>query len=76
MKVNGSFVAYKSGKIDEEVSAAETAVKLLGGSPAQVVKFQLPDTDLERSFVMVKKKKQTPGRFPRKAGMPGKEPLS
>ena len=76
VKVNGSFVAYKSGKIDEEVSAAETAVKLLGGSPAQVVKFQLPDTDLERSFVMVKKKKQTPGRFPRKAGMPGKEPLS
>ena len=76
VKVNGSFLAYKSGKIDEEVSAAQKAVKLLGGSPARVVKFQLPDTDLDRSFVMVKKEKQTPQRFPRKAGMPGKEPLS
>ena len=76
VKVNGSFLAYKSGKIDEEVSAAQKAVKLLGGSPARVVKFQLPDTDLDRSFVMVKKEKQTSQRFPRKAGMPGKEPLS
>lgn len=76
VKVNGRFLAYKSGKIDEEVSAAQKAVKLLGGSPARVVKFQLPDTDLDRSFVMVKKEKQTSQRFPRKAGMPGKEPLS
>lgn len=75
VKVNGSFVAYKSGKIEEEVSAAEKAVKLLGGSPSKLVKFRLPDTDLERSFVMVKKEKQTPARFPRKAGLPGKEPL-
>lgn len=76
VKVNGSFVAYKSGKIEEEVSAAEKAVKLLGGSLSKLVKFRLPDTDLERSFVMVKKEKQTSQRFPRKAGMPGKEPLS
>lgn len=75
VKINGSFVAYKSGKIDEEVSAAKKAMKLLGAGPVQVVKFQLPDTDLNRSFVIMEKEKQTPKKFPRKAGMPGKEPI-
>lgn len=76
VKVGGSFVSYKSGKVQEEVLAASHAVELLGGSPARVVKFRLPDTDMERSFVIVEKDKKTPARFPRKAGMPGKEPLS
>lgn len=76
VKVGGSFVSYKSGKVQEEAEAAAYAVKLLGGGPARVVKFRLPDTDMERSFVIVKKEQKTPARFPRKAGMPGKEPLS
>ncbi|MBS6194476.1 MAG: 16S rRNA (guanine(527)-N(7))-methyltransferase RsmG [Clostridiales bacterium] len=75
VKVGGKFVPYKSGKIDEEVLQAGKAVNVLGGKIAEVVKFQLMDTDMERSFVIVEKEKNTPKRFPRKAGLPGKEPI-
>ncbi len=76
VKVGGHFVPYKSGKIEEELMAAENAVKILGGKIQDVVKFQLADTDMERSFVVVKKEKATPKKYPRKAGMPAKEPLN
>lgn len=76
VKVGGKFVPYKSGKIDEELSQSKNAVKILGGKVTDVVKFYLGDTDMERSFVVVKKEKNTPKKFPRKAGLPGKEPLS
>lgn len=76
VKVGGKFVPYKSGKIDEEVAQAGKAVKVLGGKISDVVKFQLADTDMERSFVIIEKEKNTPKKFPRKAGVPGKEPIA
>lgn len=75
VKVGGMFVPYKSGKIDEEMEQAQKAVSVLGGAIADVVKFTLGGTDLERSLVVIKKEKSTPKRYPRKAGMPGKEPI-
>lgn len=75
VKVGGCFISYKSGKIQEEVQEASGAVQLLGGETPDIIRFLLPDTDLERSFVKITKKKPTPGKFPRKAGLPGKEPL-
>ena len=76
VKVDGSFVSYKSGKIDEELSQAENAVKFLGGKVQDVVKFPLMDTDMDRSFVVIKKTKPTAKKYPRKAGLPSKEPLA
>ena len=75
VKVDGSFVSYKSGKIDEELSQAENAVKFLGGKVTDVVRFPLMDTDMDRSFVVIKKTKPTAKKYPRKAGLPSKEPL-
>ena len=75
VKQGGAFIPYKSGKIEEEVSQAGNAVKKLGGKITDVVKFQLADTDMDRSFVIIAKEKRTPGTYPRKAGLPGKEPL-
>ncbi|MCH1980960.1 16S rRNA (guanine(527)-N(7))-methyltransferase RsmG [Lawsonibacter sp. OA9] len=71
----GFFIPYKSGRIDEEVQVSGRAVKVLGGEITSRIKFQLADTDMERSFVVIKKIKQTPGKYPRKAGMPSKEPI-
>lgn len=76
VKVNGYFVPYKSGKIDEELEQAKKAVAVLGGNIEHVEKFQLLDTDMERSFVVVKKQKATPKKYPRKAGMPSREPIA
>lgn len=71
----GFFIPYKSGKVDEEIRVSERAVKVLGGEIDSRIKFQLADTDMERSFVVIKKVKPTPKKYPRKAGMPSKEPI-
>jgi 16S rRNA (guanine527-N7)-methyltransferase len=55
VKVGGSFIPYKSGEIDEEVNQARQAVHLLGGKMEETVKFQLPGTEIGRSFVKIKK---------------------
>ena len=75
VKVDGLFVPYKSGEIDEELKSSEKAVSILGGKVEEVVKFQLPGTDIGRSFVKIHKIKETKKKYPREAGMATKEPL-
>lgn len=74
-KVGGMFVPYKSGEIDEEVSASKKAIHILGGKLQDVIKFQLPGTEIGRSFVKISKIQNTSKKYPRKAGLPAKEPL-
>ena len=62
--------------VQEELQQAEKAVKILGGKIQDVVYFNLPDSEIQRSLVVIEKMKPTPGRYPRKAGTPLKEPLS
>ena len=76
VKTGGYFISYKSGTVQEEVEQAQKAVKILGGKIKDVVYFQLPDSEIQRSLVVIEKIKATPGRYPRKAGTPLKEPLS
>ena len=71
----GLFVPYKSGKVEEEVKQAESAVRKLGGEMGEVITHILPGTDVERTFIPVKKVGVTAKKFPRKAGLPSKEPL-
>lgn len=73
VKVGGRFIPYKSGAIDEELEQAKKAVFLLGGKIEKVEKFAL--SDAQRSFVFIKKDNNTAKKYPRKAGLPTKEPL-
>ena len=75
VKVGGWFVPYKSGEIEEELLSGKRAVAILGGEVKQTIKFALPGGEDMRSLVMIEKKKNTSGKYPRKAGLPGKEPL-
>ena len=75
VKVNGYFISYKSGDITEEINASGSAIKKLGGSMNKPVYFKLPNTDINRSFIIINKEKNTPKAYPRKAGTPSKEPL-
>lgn len=75
VKPGGCFISYKSGSVDQELIQAEKAVKILGGQREEVVRFSLADTDMDRSFVVIRKAKPTPKKYPRKAGLPSKEPL-
>lgn len=76
VKTGGCFISYKSGKVQEEAEQAEKAIKILGGRVKDIVYFNLPDSEIERSLVVIEKIKSTPGRYPRKAGTPLKEPLA
>ena len=75
VKEGGYFISYKSGKASEEVKEVGKALFLLGGKIKDFISFNLPETDMERNFVVIKKEKKTPKRYPRKAGLPAKEPL-
>ncbi len=75
VKVGGYFIAYKSEKTSEEVDAAKNALNKLGGKLEKCEEFNLPGSDLFRTMVVVSKEKATPGKYPRKAGTPSKEPL-
>lgn len=75
VKVGGYFVAYKSGDIDNEVERSKKAIDILGGVIEKVEKFTLPETDIDRSLVYIKKVRNTSKKYPRKAGLPSKEPL-
>lgn len=75
VKVGGVFISYKAGQLDEELKASERAIKLLGGEIKEVHKLTLPDTDIDRTFVVIKKTAATSKKYPRKAGLPSKEPL-
>ena len=75
VKEGGNFISYKSAESDEEISHSEKAINLLGGKINRVEKFVLPGSDMRRARVKIDKVKSTPKKYPRKAGMPGKEPL-
>ena len=75
VKVGGYFIPYKSEKVREEIEAAGKALSILGGSLEKKIEFTLPDTDYYRNLLLIKKNKPTPNKFPRKAGLPSKEPI-
>ncbi len=75
VKIGGEFVSYKANEVEEEVAAAKSALFLLGGKCEEIKEFDLPNTDLHRAFVKIKKEKKTPASYPRKAGVPSKKPL-
>jgi len=75
VKVGGKFISYKSEKAKEELIVSEKAISILGGGNVICDEFSLPDTDFNRTFVMIEKVKETPSKYPRKAGTPVKQPL-
>ena len=76
VKENGYFISYKSGEITEELSSSKRAISILGGNNPELVYFKLLDSNMDRSFVIIKKEKKTPKKYPRKAGLPSKEPIN
>ena len=75
VKVGGQFISYKSEKISEEITDAAKAISILGGVVKKQVEFTLPSSDIYRNLVVIEKTKATPKKYPRKAGLPSKEPL-
>lgn len=74
VKTGGYFVPYKSGKLEEELATGKGAVKKLSGEIEDILTFTLPNAD-ERCLVKIRKTGVMSKKYPRKAGMPSKEPL-
>ena len=75
VKTGGCFAAYKSGGADEEIDQAKKAIHILGGKLENNYSFTLPGTDMGRTLILIRKIRNTPRIYPRKAGLPGKQPL-
>lgn len=75
VKTHGYFISYKSEKAVQEIADSKIALSVLGGSITLEKKFSLPETDISRTLILIKKDKGTPKTYPRKAGTPLKKPL-
>ncbi len=75
VRVGGRFISYKAADIEEEVEQGKKSIQILGGKLTKVNKIQLPDSEIERSFIIIDKIKDTPKAYPRKAGTASREPL-
>lgn len=75
LKVGGKFISYKSGNVEEEIKMAREAMSELDAEIESKIKFILPLSDIERSFIIINKKTSTKKQYPRSAGKPSKKPL-
>lgn len=74
LKVNGHLIALKAAAAEEELISAEKALKTLFSQVTVNKNYKLPNGD-DRNITIVSKKKETPNKYPRKAGTPNKKPL-
>ena len=75
VKVGGKCICMKGSDIEEELQNSKDAIKTLGGQIEKVEEFTLPESDIKRNIIVIKKIKQTPNKYPRKPGVPSKNPL-
>lgn len=75
VKVGGKCICMKGSDIEEELQNSKEAIKTLGGQIEKIEEFTLPECDIKRNIIVIKKIKQTPNKYPRKPGVPSKNPL-
>lgn len=75
VKLNGYGISMKGSEVEEEIKQSQKAIEILGGKIKSIDSFQLPKSDINRNIIIIKKEKQTPMKYPRKAGLPAKEPI-
>ena len=75
IKVSGNMLAQKGESGPAEAESAEKVMKLLGGKLEQLIQVKLPGGVENRYLVVVEKIAATPSKYPRKPGVPAKQPL-
>lgn len=80
VRVNGICICMKGPNVEEELGRAKKAIEVLGGRIEQVDNFKLAadgsENDLERNIIIIRKVRKCSNKYPRKAGMPSKEPIN
>lgn len=75
VKKGGIFIALKGPELENEIIESSNALKELGGKVVDVQQFTLADGAYTRNLAVIEKIKDTPKKYPRKAGTPQKKPL-
>lgn len=75
IKENGLCICMKGPNIEQELEESKRALEILGGKIEKIENIILPDSDIERNIILVRKIKSTPSKYPRKAGIPAKQPI-
>ncbi|CRK82452.1 16S rRNA (guanine(527)-N(7))-methyltransferase RsmG [Neobacillus massiliamazoniensis] len=75
VKIGGHFIAMKALNAKDELEVGQKAITILGGKVENIHTFTLPIEESERTILVIKKEKQTPKKYPRKPGVPGKTPI-
>lgn len=76
VKVGGKCICMKGNNVEEELESAKFAIKELGGAIEKIETFNLPESDIVRNIIIIRKERNTPKKYPRKSGLPSKEPLT
>ncbi len=75
VKKGGRCICMKGKDIKEELEISKKAINILGGELEKVHEFYLPQSNIKRNIIIIRKMKDTPSKYPRKAGTPSKEPI-
>ena len=75
VRIKGKCICMKGPDIEEEIQNGKKAIRVLGGNISKVDSFELPNTDIKRTILIVDKVEKTGPKYPRKPGMPAKEPI-
>lgn len=75
VKIGGVCICMKGSNVEEEINNSKNALKILGGKIEKIEELILPNSDIKRNIIIIKKQIKTPNKYPRKAGTPSKKPL-
>lgn len=75
VRKGGAFIAYKGPGCEQEIREAEKAIEIMGGKLLREESPKIPDIPFDHRLIVIKKHKNTMSKFPRKAGIPSKEPI-
>lgn len=75
VKINGICIFMKGSNI-EEIEESKKAIDILGGKIIKIDEIIIPSSDIKRNIIVVEKIKNTPGKYPRKSGIPAKTPIA
>jgi 16S rRNA (guanine527-N7)-methyltransferase len=75
VKKGGYFICQKGPSYQEELDHAAKAIEVLGGKLKEVKSYKLPNSEITHYIIIIEKIKETPTKYPRKAGKPAAEPI-
>jgi 16S rRNA (guanine527-N7)-methyltransferase len=74
-KINGLCICMKGSNYKEELEQSNKAIIALGGKVEKIEEMVLPDTEIKRTLILIRKIKNTDEKYPRKPGIPAKTPI-